>query len=245
MPTQAPEETDILCENCGYMLNGLPASGNCPECGTTIDISVSERFRQPSLWETIGDPRPKWLRFLLTSSQIVFHPKRFYRSSTSRGQINSAYRFAQIHWWISAVLFGLAAWMHWRSELMLHYVKSPPWLTPALLPTLPLITYIALSATIGLAARLTTWEARYRGFRLPHNVVLRALYYHSAHVLPVALIVFLTCAGYHYLLRYWLGVFTTSEPTYLYILCGEVLVSAAYLFNTYWIGMRGWMYANR
>src|SRR5580658_3900506 len=55
MPTDAPEETDILCENCGYMLNGLPPSGNCPECGTAIDFSVSERLRQPPLWEIIGD----------------------------------------------------------------------------------------------------------------------------------------------------------------------------------------------
>jgi len=244
MATQAPEETDILCEDCGYMLNGLPASGNCPECGTTIDISVSERFRQPSLWEVIGDPRSKWLRFLLTTSQIVFHPKKFYRSSTSRGQIDIAYQFAQIHWWISALLFGMAAWFHWQSEVMLQYLKPPNWVSPALLPALPLIAYVALSGTISLAARLTTWEAGYRGFRLPHNVVLRALYYHSAHVLPVALTVFFTCAGYHYLLVHLL-VRYTSESIYLYILCGEVIVAAGYLFNTYWIGMRGWMYANR
>jgi hypothetical protein len=239
MPTQAPEETDILCENCGYMLNGLPASGNCPECGTTIDISVSERFRQPSLWETIGDPRPKWLRFLLTTSQIVFHPKRFYRSSTSRGQIDIAYQFAQIHWWISALLFGIAAWFHWRSEVILQILKPPHWLSPALFLALPLMAYLALSATIALAARLTAWEARYRGFRLPHNVVLRALYYHSAHVLPVALTVLVTCAGYHYF------VLPASETAYLYTLCAEVILAAGYLFNTYWIGMRGWMYANR
>src|ERR1700690_2773810 len=107
MATQAPEETDILCENCGYMLNGLPASGNCPECGSEIDLSVSERFRQPCLWESIGDPRPKWLRFILTSLQIIFEPKRFFRGSTSRGQVLPAYRFAQIHWIIAALLFGV------------------------------------------------------------------------------------------------------------------------------------------
>jgi hypothetical protein len=239
MPTQAPEETDILCENCGYMLNGLPASGNCPECGTTIDISVSERFRQPSLWETIGDPRPKWLRFLLTTSQIVFHPKRFYRSSTSRGQIDIAYQFAQIHWWISALLFGIAAWFHWRSEAILQVLKTLPWVNAVLFLAFPLIAFIALAGTIALAARLTAWEARYRGFRLPHNVVLRALYYHSAHILPVALTVFFTCAGYRYF------VLPAFESAYLYTLCGEVIVAAGYLFNTYWIGMRGWMYANR
>jgi len=243
MATQAPDETDILCENCGYMLNGLPASGNCPECGMTIDTSVSERFRQPSLWEHIGDPRPKWLRFLLTTSQIIFHPKRFFRSSTSRGQIDIAYQFAQIHWAISALLFGFAAWIHWESELSLHNLSIPPWINPALFFAFPLLAYLSIAGTIGLAARLTAWEAAYRGYRLPHGVVLRALYYHSAHILPVALAIFITCAGYKYLLSHWL--FSTSEPNYLYTLCGEVIISAGYLFNTYWIGMRGWMYANR
>jgi hypothetical protein len=32
---------------------------------------------------------------------------------------------------------------------------------------------------------------------------------------------------------------------YLYVLCGEVVLGAFYLFKTYWIGMRNIMYANR
>ena len=243
MPTQAPEETDILCENCGYMLNGLPASGKCPECGTDIDLSVSEQFRQPSLWESIGDPRPKWLRFLLTTSQIIFQPKRFFRGSTSRGQVPPAYRFAQIHWITAALLFGLGAWLHWESEVGLHTLNPPGWVTPTLLIALPILIYLATAIIIRLAARLTTWEAAYRGYRLPAAVVLRALYYHSAHLLPVALTVFITCAGYNYLCGN--PRIADREMTYLYILCGEVIVGAGYLFNTYWIGMRNWMYANR
>ena len=35
-----------------------------------------------------------------------------------------------------------------------------------------------------------------------------------------------------------------STTTYLYALCGEVVVGALYLFRTYWIGMRNMMYAN-
>ncbi len=245
MSATVPEETDLLCENCGYMLNGLPLSGNCPECGTAIDFSVSERLRQPPLWEIIGDPRPKWMRFLSTTAQVIFRPKRFYRSSTSRGQLGPAYRFAQIHWMFSSLLLGLAAWTHWDSyQRVFNYLKPPPsWLGPLLLLALPLAAFLAISGTIRLAARLTAWEAAYRGYRLPHGVVLRALYYHSAHLLPVALIAFITCAGYDLLLGRWLQ--TTCEPVYLYILCGEVIVAAGYLFNTYWIGMRNLMYANR
>ena len=36
-----------------------------------------------------------------------------------------------------------------------------------------------------------------------------------------------------------------SATTYLYVLCAEVIVAAAYLFHTYWVGMRNIMYANR
>jgi len=246
MSTRAPEETDLLCENCGYMLNGLPPSGNCPECGTAIDFSLSERLRQPPLWEIIGDPRPKWHRFILTTAQVIFRPKRFYRSSTSRGQLGPAYGFARIHWRISSLLLGLAAWSHWDSyQRVFNYLRpEPSWLGLLLLLAFPLGAFLALSGTIRLAARLTAWEAAYRGYRLPHGVVLRALYYHSAHLLPVASIAFITCAGYDFLLRHW-WLQTTSEPVYLYILCGEVIVAAAYLFNTYWIGMRNLMYANR
>jgi hypothetical protein len=244
MSTRAPEETDLLCENCGYMLNGLPPTGNCPECGTAIDLSLSERFRQPPLWESIGDPRPKWLRFILTTAQVIFRPKRFYRSSTSRGELGPAYGFAQIHWGISSLLLGLAAWFHWHYQRVFNYRVAPPyWLGPLLLLALPLGAFLALSGTIRLAARLTAWEAAYRGYRLPHGVVLRALYYHSAHLLPVASIALITCAGYDFLLRHWLHA--TFETVYLYILCGEVIVAAGYLFNTYWIGMRNLMYANR
>jgi hypothetical protein len=247
MPTRAPEETDVLCENCGYMLNGLPASGNCPECGTTIETSVSERLRQPPLWEAIGDSRPITVRFWLTTLQIIFTPTRFFRGVTSRGQIQPAHRFAQIHWAISALLLGLAARIHFSSEWELHFSRSsaPVWLGLLLLVGLPVVVYLALVVTIRLAARLTAWEANYRGFRLPHGVVLRALYYHSAHILPVAMIAFATCAIYYYLLENVLRDRITSEPIYLYILSGEVIVAAAYLFYTYWIGMRNWMYANR
>lgn len=246
MSTRAPDETDILCENCGYMLNGLPASGRCPECGAEIDLSVSERFRQPPPWEAIGDPRPKWLRFFRTTSEIIFRPTRFYRTSTSRGQLEPALSFARIHWLISSILLGAAAWAHWDWYERVENRYTPPaaWVQWVMLLILPVGAYLAIAWTIRLAAQLTAWEAAYRGMRLPRDVVLRALYYHAAHVLPVAVLVLLTCGGYNLLER--LGHVTMlSGAIYLYVLCGEVVVAAGYLFNTYWIGMRNWMYANR
>jgi len=79
---------------------------------------------------------------------------------------------------------------------------------------------------------------------LPLAVVRRGLYYHAAHYLPVAIIAVATVIGYQVLLsRRVVGIATASN--YLYVLSGEVIVAALYLFHTYWIGMRNMMYANR
>jgi hypothetical protein len=226
------------------MLNGLPDSGNCPECGSPIDLSVSQRFRTPPLWEDAD--RPIWDRFFRTSGQIIFQPKRFYRSMTSRGQVEPVLRFARIHLVLSACLLGYAGWLHWTwfQTDIVRVPSTPRWLNLAMFPALAVGIYVALSLLIRLAARLTAWEAAYRGYRLPHVVVLRALYYHTAHFLPVALAALITVWGYIQL-RFRGYLQLTSATSYLYVLSGLVIVSAIYLFDTYWIGMRNLMYANR
>ena len=45
-----PEETALLCEKCGYIINGISAESVCPECATPIVESLPDT-RQPPLWE--------------------------------------------------------------------------------------------------------------------------------------------------------------------------------------------------
>ena len=172
MPNNAPTETDILCENCGYMLNGLPANGNCPECGSPVEVSIAERFRKTPLWEDSEDSRPRWLRFLITTGQIIFKPAQFYRTHKSRGQVHDPQRFANIQLIVASLLLGLAAWMHWDwyQRIILRYQQVPKWLGWGLLLTLPLATYLCSFSILLIATRLTAWEAAYRGYRLPHSV---------------------------------------------------------------------------
>jgi hypothetical protein len=105
-------------------------------------------------------------------------------------------------------------------------------------------TYLFQWGLTSLAARLTTWEASFWGYRLPLPVVLRGLYYHAAHFLPVGVLAAGSVVGYKILFdQHWFEA--TSATAYLYVLCAEVIVAAGYLFQTYWIGMKATMYANR
>jgi hypothetical protein len=240
--TIVPAESDLLCEGCGYTLNGLPEDSNCPECGKPIQESIGSA-RQVPKWErengrSVGT-------FLSTSADIIFRPTRFYKNLATRRDIKPARQFATVHWIVTSVLFGLAMYGHlgwyltWGMSWMGLRGSPSLWIAAVLI----LITYLALHGITIIAARLTTWEAAYRGLRLPINVVLRGMFYHAAHYVPVALAVAVTVYGYQWFERTFPGKLSIDH--YLYILCGEVILFAGYLFNTYWIGMRNMMYANR
>jgi hypothetical protein len=238
-----PAETDLLCEGCGYVLSGLPAGAKCPECGKAAAESAPSHRRLPSWEQPTG---PGVVRFLKTTGAVLFRPTEFYRTLVTRQPRSGSQRFAAVHWGLVSLLLAIAAYVHFKWYLMMG--NLPPALeafdraVPAVL-FLWGTTGLLLIMTTRLAARLTSWEAGYRGLRLPTPVVLRGLDYHAAHYLPVAIVGAATVIGYRILLNRQL-VSGFSGPFYLYVLCGEVLIAAAYLFWTYWIGMKNMMYAN-
>jgi hypothetical protein len=243
--------TDLLCEKCGYVLNGLPESSRCPECGTPIAQSIGNH-RHPPAWEMPGSKPGKFFR---TTAAVLFRPTNFYRTFAVRGSVPAAHRFARWHWWISAALFAAAALLH----SMWYWVHIPALPRPTnrwvyigtaaaglgIWVIATYITYLMLDGITKLAARLTDWEARYRGLRLPYDVALRGMYYHAAHYVPVAFLAAVTVVGYQLLIVLRIVSLNSSMYAYVYGLSGEVIASAAYLFYTYWIGMRNMMFANR
>ena len=239
-----PAETDLLCEGCGYVLNGLPADARCPECGKPADES-SPQLRSPPAWERRGDI-PAVAGFFDTTGKVLLVPGRFFRTLAARPLAPSASaHFARIHWLLSAVLLGSAAFAHF--EWFGNYGAAPRTIPVERVPVLVLFVataYLFLLGLTRLAARLTTFEATHRGLRLPLPVVLRGLHFHGAHYLPVALVAAVTVIGYQVLLAR--GVLSAlSGERYLYVLCAEVVFGAMYLFKTYWTAMRNLMYANR
>lgn len=240
--TSVPLLADILCESCGYTLNGLPPTGNCPECGTSIAFSTAESGRSLPAWET---ERAFWP----TTRRVVFQTSQFYRTLKTRvapANHRAAYLFALRHWFLAGLLIALASGLHYSiTDVPLYRAGAETRLFLMFL-WVAMVTAVAgfgIMAVTHLAAWLTAWEAGWRGYRLPREVVLRGMCYHAAHLLPVAAIILAIVAGFRTL--WWLGVAGyESLVAYLIILSIAAVLGAIYLFWTYWIGMRNMLYAN-
>jgi hypothetical protein len=50
--------TDLKCERCQYLLRGLDAAGNCPECGLRIAASLEAREAHRRRWDAWFRPTP-------------------------------------------------------------------------------------------------------------------------------------------------------------------------------------------
>ena len=234
---RVPELSEILCSQCGYVLNGLPESGNCPECGKPIADSVGVE-RTPPLWESASAGK-KAQGFLRTSIEIILRPAKFYRTFTVRGPLDASRQFAHWHWWIASGLFAIAGATH---AVWYTYVAAPSTrvatgsagaMFMGLVIALTIGSYLCLDGITRLAGWLTTWEATYRGLRLPYEIVLRGMYYHAAHYLPVALGAVITTVGYQIILAlpHTFAIIDQfvqfNSPTiYLYILSAQVVISA-------------------
>src|SRR5688572_20923120 len=103
-----PSDSDLLCEGCGYILNGLPDDGRCPECGKAVAESTVLAARIHPEWESSGS-RGFWN----TTHAVLFHTTDFYRTTTTRAaDLSRSTWFANIHWVFSAVVLAIGTHIH-------------------------------------------------------------------------------------------------------------------------------------
>ena len=172
----------------------------------------------------------------------MFRPTAFYRTLVTRPTADRSAAFAWIHWLAASLLLALAAYGY-STGFVPAVTDAFPLNGWIIWLAISVATFVVLLGLTHIASRLTTWEATYRGLRLPRVAVKRGMHFHAAHYLPVALVAALTVIGYDLLLSRKVLTGLSAMP-YLYVICAEVIVGALYLFWTYWIGMRNMMYAN-
>ncbi len=91
------DEFELLCERCGYSIEGLPQETNCPECGRPVVESLPEA-RSGTAWQQ--DPSARsWARTLLA---LLCHPRRTVR--TFKIERESSRSFAGLTMTVAAAL---------------------------------------------------------------------------------------------------------------------------------------------
>ena len=68
-PDHLIDEFTLLCERCGYVIEGLPDDGACPECGKPIAESLP-RARVGSPWQQRG-----FRAWFATARAMIHHPR--------------------------------------------------------------------------------------------------------------------------------------------------------------------------
>ncbi|MEM7628594.1 MAG: hypothetical protein AAF356_04140 [Planctomycetota bacterium] len=108
------DEYTLLCERCGYVVEGLATDGACPECGKPISESLPER-RVGTPWQQ----KPSFRNLLKTWWMTLRHPKRtldvmrMHRESSS-GLLGASLLLFLALAWVSL----LAVWAHFVSEVV-------------------------------------------------------------------------------------------------------------------------------
>lgn len=231
----APELSDIVCESCGYVLNGLPETGNCPECGTPIAFSTSESIRTLPDWERDANRSRSFRRAIGT---------RFYRGLLIHSDTRRSRRFAVVCLMVVSLANTVTILAHYAAFSVLS--AQPRWLPPLpiLAIALPPIVLLLAWGTLELIAYLTAAEGRYWGLRLPRGAVRRVLHYLSVHVVIASLVVMFVPLTFLVLMwtDSWFGLYMVH---YLFALSGFVVLAAYYLFKVYFAAMKSIMFASR
>ncbi len=101
-PAFAPREP--RCDECGYLIIGLPLEARCPECGLPVGYSLPGGRRQPTVWQQ-NELKPRGFADLVRLQWAVFADRDFFK----RLPVQSGLPAARHFWWGTWLLMLLAA----------------------------------------------------------------------------------------------------------------------------------------
>ena len=217
------DEFTLLCERCGYVVEGLATDGVCPECGTPIAESLPER-RVGTPWQQQRSPgsllRTWWMT--LRHPWATLDIMRFDRRA-SVGVILRNLLVAFTLSWIGAMILGL------RENTALTDI-----------PAMAVVVFLGCAVITAIFAGLITIEAaglrflgRRHGFRITKSVSTVICWHGSVGWVVVGLAVGMA--------------FAALEASELALILAAVTALAGFLFFEWfaWLGLRRCKYANR
>lgn len=120
----------LLCEMCGYVIEGQDSQDKCSECGTPVRASLPWVKRR----ETRSTARVEWGEYLRLGGALLSSPRRTFAALPIQPE------FATRIWWVSVRLSTLALMIAWLVAMQGAWapVPDPAWviLGPACIPLL-------------------------------------------------------------------------------------------------------------
>ncbi len=162
------DEYTLLCERCGYVIEGLPGDGGCPECGKPIAESLPER-RTGTAWQV----RPRLNQLPRTWWRSLRHPLRTLDQMRPRSKRDARLGLCSV--FAGGLLMGCGWWdpLLWIYTRPLPNEQLDAWrrLTSALIAIgFGVVTAVLLAGVMWTLTRVETKGlgviARTRGFRM-------------------------------------------------------------------------------
>lgn len=221
---------DTLCEDCGYVLHGLSAEGDCPECGLAIKESSPDRRTGP-LWQDRPGPQAGFNIVIA----LMLNPKRFFRTM----RVDGSNGFPRLFMLLAALGIGLVwFWLAWG----LSNSVFPVWAVVQAGIVGASVVVLSYIEALGVA-----FFSRRRGWRVPMRLAERIVCYCSIAWAPAAgvmgIVLFFHSRGsIDLVMTRLLGTWEAWQSIGLMVLVGAL---AMLWFETLvWIGVRQTRHAN-
>ncbi len=226
------EREALLCESCGYPLDGLAPAGDCPECGDPVAASDPRRRTGP-LWARRPGPGA-WVDVVV---DLIARPTRFFRKMRVDGS-NVLPRL----YLLTVACVGGGGWS--VAELAWNG-RSALWAWVGGMLAAKSVLLLSYTEAGGVA-----FFSRQRGWRVPFSVAERVVCYASPGWLPAAAALIVV---HHYASGPWLVGWL--EPLTGSRTLARQLIPAAYILigglailgfeSLVYIGVRQVRFANR